>query len=112
MVFRSLAVFHWDLLNQANAEVLKHSSKESVLAGGQISSDNRETLMFWINQVHPMNSWIINYLLIFLVRYMAWGMGHGAWGVFQDIIVPVDEWTSLISEAVKRSPAAARLHLH
>jgi hypothetical protein len=48
---QSKAYFHWDLLEQANAEKLKHSSKESILRAGQIAADSRETLMFWINQV-------------------------------------------------------------
>ena len=45
-----LAVFHWDLLDQANAEILKRESREQYLAKGQRAADNRETLMFWINQ--------------------------------------------------------------
>jgi hypothetical protein len=48
---RSKAVFHWDLLNQANSEKLKRMTKEKILDEGQAKSDSRETLMFWINQV-------------------------------------------------------------
>jgi hypothetical protein len=47
----SKAVFHWDLLEQANKDKLALSSKEDVLKEGQRNADNRETLMFWINQV-------------------------------------------------------------
>ncbi len=49
--FRSKAYFHWDLLEQANAEKLKMRSKDQILEEGQIAADNRETVMFWINQV-------------------------------------------------------------
>lgn len=45
------AVFHWDLLDQANSEKLLSSSKEAILREGQSAADSRETLMFWINQV-------------------------------------------------------------
>jgi hypothetical protein len=48
---RSKAYFHWDLLEQANADKLKTMSKETILQQGQVAADNRETLMFWINQV-------------------------------------------------------------
>ena len=47
----ALSVFHWDLLEQANANALKRFSKEEYLARGQIAVDMRETIMFWINQV-------------------------------------------------------------
>ena len=47
----SKTVFHWDLMQQANAEKLLHSTKETILSEGQVASDMRETLMFWINQV-------------------------------------------------------------
>lgn len=55
----NLAVFHWDLLEQANAEVLRHISKEEYMSRGQKAADNRETLMFWINQdiVVPLAEW-------------------------------------------------------
>lgn len=45
------AVFHWDLLYQANAEALRSRSQQEYLDRGQAKADNRETLMFWINQV-------------------------------------------------------------
>lgn len=61
------AVFHWDLLLQANAEKLNQMSKEEYLEKGQMASGDRETLMFWINQ---------------------------------DIIVPLDEWETLIRRAI------------
>jgi hypothetical protein len=53
------AVFHWDLLDQANADILKHTTKEEYLARGQRAADNRETLMFWINQdiIVPLIEW-------------------------------------------------------
>ena len=44
-------VFHWDLLEQANKDRLRGISKEEYISRGQIKADNRETLMFWINQV-------------------------------------------------------------
>ena len=47
----SKAVFHWDLLEQANKDKLALSSKEEILKEGQRNADSRETLMFWINQV-------------------------------------------------------------
>ena len=47
----SKAVFHWDLLAQANNNALDLMSKEQYLERGQAGADNRETLMFWINQV-------------------------------------------------------------
>ena len=47
----SKTVFHWDLMQQANAEKLLHSTKETILSEGQVAADMRETLMFWINQV-------------------------------------------------------------
>jgi hypothetical protein len=47
----SRAVFHWDLLQEANKEKLQSMSKEQILKLGQVAADNRETLMFWINQV-------------------------------------------------------------
>jgi hypothetical protein len=50
-IHRSKAVFHWDLLNQANAARLKKSTKEEILNNGQKKGTPRETLMFWINQV-------------------------------------------------------------
>lgn len=46
----SRAYFHWDLLLQANTEKFNRHSKEEILRMGQASADNRETLMFWINQ--------------------------------------------------------------
>jgi hypothetical protein len=54
-----LAVFHWDLLDQANADRLRQMSKEEYLAKGQQAFDNRETLMFWINQdiIVPLMEW-------------------------------------------------------
>ena len=48
---KSKAVFHWDLLEQANKDKLLGSSKENILEEGQVMADSRETLMFWINQV-------------------------------------------------------------
>lgn len=48
---QSLAVFHWDLLMQANQAVLAQMTQEEYLSRGQRGADNRETLMFWINQV-------------------------------------------------------------
>jgi hypothetical protein len=47
----SLAVFHWDLLEQANKDKLRQSSKQAILREGQPAASHRETLMFWINQV-------------------------------------------------------------
>lgn len=47
----SKAVFHWDLLAQANNNALDLLSQEQYLERGQAGADNRETLMFWINQV-------------------------------------------------------------
>lgn len=47
----SKAVFHWDLMMQANGDKLKQFSKEDILKQGQSKADSRETLMFWINQV-------------------------------------------------------------
>lgn len=44
-------VFHWDLMEQADNEKLRHTTKESILSGGQRVAESRETLMFWINQV-------------------------------------------------------------
>ena len=44
-------MFHWDLMYQANAEKLLQNTKETILSEGQVASDMRETLMFWINQV-------------------------------------------------------------
>lgn len=46
----SKAVFHWDLLEQAS-DALKQYTKEEILRLGQREFSNRETLMFWINQV-------------------------------------------------------------
>ena len=46
----SRAFFHWDLLLQANTEKYNKHSKEEILRMGQANADNRETLMFWINQ--------------------------------------------------------------
>jgi hypothetical protein len=53
------AVFHWDLLDQANADILKRTTKQEYLDKGQRAADNRETLMFWINQdiIVPMIEW-------------------------------------------------------
>ena len=48
---QSRAVFHWDLLLQADKDRLALSSKEEILRQGQVVADSRETLMFWINQV-------------------------------------------------------------
>ena len=48
----ALSVFHWDLLEQANADALKRWTKEEYLARGQAAVNMRETIMFWINQVH------------------------------------------------------------
>jgi hypothetical protein len=55
----SKAVFHWDLLEQANADILRQISKEEYLERGQKAADNRETLMFWINQdiIVPLHEW-------------------------------------------------------
>eukprot|EP01035_Chromulina_nebulosa_P022356 gene22356-28949_t len=56
---RTKAVFHWDLLDQANSEKLKRYSKDEILSMGQSQADSRETLMFWINQdiIVPINEW-------------------------------------------------------
>lgn len=48
---QSKAVFHWDLLEQANSMMMKRMTKEEILRAGQSRSNDRETLMFWINQV-------------------------------------------------------------
>lgn len=47
----NLAVFHWDLLLQANEAALAQTTRQQYLARGQEGADSRETLMFWINQV-------------------------------------------------------------
>ncbi len=47
----SKTFLHWDLMEQANSEKMRSMSKEDILRGGQVASDNRETTMFWINQV-------------------------------------------------------------
>ena len=52
---KSKAVFHWDLLLQADKDRLALSSKEEILRQGQVVADSRETLMFWINQVSKQN---------------------------------------------------------
>jgi len=56
---RLSAVFHWDLLLQANANALQHTTHERLLDRGQRGADSRETLMFWINQdiVVPLDQW-------------------------------------------------------
>lgn len=51
---QSLAVFHWDLLAQANQAALEQMTKAQYLERGQEGADNRETLMFWINQVRTL----------------------------------------------------------
>lgn len=51
----SKAVFHWDLLSQANSNALDRLTKEEYLARGSQASGDRETLMFWINQVIMLN---------------------------------------------------------
>lgn len=53
------AVFHWDLLDQANSAKLQQMTKEQILAQGQRRADNRETTMFWINQdiIVPVDEW-------------------------------------------------------
>lgn len=56
------AVFHWDLLKESNLVKYNTYSKEEILQAGQISADNRETTMFWINQV--CNS-ILHFVIIF-----------------------------------------------
>jgi len=48
---RSLAVFHWELLEQANPLKFKYEAKSRILERGQDGGDGRETLLFWINQV-------------------------------------------------------------
>jgi hypothetical protein len=50
----SKAVFHWDLLDQANEQALSTMSRQQYLDRGQEGADSRETLMFWINQVRTM----------------------------------------------------------
>eukprot|EP01038_Epipyxis_sp_PR26KG_P008032 gene8032-10884_t len=57
---KSKAYFHWDLLDQANSDRLKSTTKERYLEAGQAAFDNRETLMFWINQdiIVPLEEWI------------------------------------------------------
>jgi hypothetical protein len=88
------AYFHWDLLEQANTEKFQRQSKQQILAAGQVSADNRETTMFWINQVisalHPWGHVLTYYRP-------------------QDIIVPVEEWVALIKRAVQNSPAKSRI---
>lgn len=56
---QSKAYFHWDLLAQANSEKLSSQSKEDILRQGQRGADNRETVMFWINQdiIVPISEW-------------------------------------------------------
>jgi hypothetical protein len=95
---RSKAYFHWDLLDMANSEKLKHSTKEQILAAGQVVADNRETTMFWINQVSCCccQGYFRSVLKAFLDNV-------------QDIIVPIDEWTTLIKRAVQNSPAKQRV---
>lgn len=56
---QSKAYFHWDLLAQANSQKLSSQSKEEILRQGQRGADNRETVMFWINQdiIVPIPEW-------------------------------------------------------
>jgi hypothetical protein len=62
------AVFHWDLLDQANSDKLLSSSKEAILREGQSGADSRETLMFWINQVLIFISIFSFYSYLFLLH--------------------------------------------
>jgi hypothetical protein len=52
--------FHWDLFEAANKEKLQGLGKEQLLKMGQRSADNRETIMFWINQVSQLLNPIIS----------------------------------------------------
>eukprot|EP00607_Mallomonas_marina_P005301 CAMPEP_0182435360 /NCGR_PEP_ID=MMETSP1167-20130531/75301_1 /TAXON_ID=2988 /ORGANISM="Mallomonas Sp, Strain CCMP3275" /LENGTH=230 /DNA_ID=CAMNT_0024626341 /DNA_START=79 /DNA_END=768 /DNA_ORIENTATION=- len=56
---KTKAYFHWDLLDQADSNKLKRMSKDAILNAGQITADNRETVMFWINQdiIVPLDEW-------------------------------------------------------
>jgi hypothetical protein len=65
---RNKAFFHWDLLDQANSAKLKKQSKDQILAEGQKKADNRETTMFWINQV--IHSFLFLFLFNLLFIYL------------------------------------------
>jgi hypothetical protein len=64
---------------------------------GQAGAGERETLMFWINQV--------GFVFSCHVKVIAW---LKLTLVLQDIIVPEAEWRDVLVTAVKASTAKAR----